>query len=106
MEMVMEHEKLAKSHGIFYQSWNFTNFVPQFHQICIFVVTAKKLSSNLERLHFLTFSAKCRECKIRKRWLWKIKKWSWKSHGKIFCKSCGNPGACIEIRMTISLFSP
>ena len=24
------------------------------------------------------------------RWSWKIKKWSWKSHGKICCKICGN----------------
>ena len=23
--------------------------------------------------------------------VWKIKKWSWKSHGKIFCQVCGNP---------------
>ena len=33
---VMEHEKLAKGHGIcFYQLWNFTNFAPELYQICI-----------------------------------------------------------------------
>ena len=49
------------------QSWNLTNFAPKFYQICIFFVTAKKLSSNRESLHFLMFSAKCCECKIGKR---------------------------------------
>ena len=33
----------------------------------MFFVTAEKLNSNLESLHFLMFSAKCRECKIGKR---------------------------------------
>ena len=33
----------------------------------IFWVTTKKLSSDLESLHFLMFSAKCRKCKIGKR---------------------------------------
>ena len=46
------------------QSWNFTNFAPKFYQICIFFVTAKKLSSNLESPHFQTFSAKYCKCKI------------------------------------------
>ena len=27
----------------------------------------------------------------KERWSWKIKKRSWKSHGKIFCQVCGNP---------------
>ena len=49
------------------QSWNFTNFAPELYQICIFSVTNKNLSSNLESLHFLTFSAKRWECKFRKR---------------------------------------
>ena len=49
------------------QSWNFTNFAPKFYQFCIFVVTAKQLSSNLKSQPFLMFSAKCRECKIGKR---------------------------------------
>ena len=38
-----------------------------------FSVTTKKLSRNLESLHFPTYSAKCRECKIGKRY----------SHGKL-----------------------
>ena len=33
----------------------------------MFFVTAKKVSSKLESPHFQMFSAKCRECKIRKR---------------------------------------
>ena len=45
----------------------FYNFVPNFYQIYIFFVTAKKLSSNLESPHFLTCSTKCRVCKIGKR---------------------------------------
>ena len=32
-----------------------------------FLVTTTKLSSDLESLHFLIFSAKCRQCKVRKR---------------------------------------
>ena len=42
------------------QSWNLTNFAHNFF------VTIKKLTSNLESLHFLMFSAKCRVCKIGK----------------------------------------
>ena len=49
------------------QSWNFTNFAPSLYLICIFLVTTKKLSSDLETLHFLTFSAKPRKFKIRER---------------------------------------
>ena len=49
------------------QSWNFTNFASELYQISIFLVTTKKLNSDLESLHFQTFSAKRRECKIRKR---------------------------------------
>ena len=49
------------------QSWDFTNFPCRFYQICIIFVTAKKLSSYLESLHFLMFAAKCRECTIGKR---------------------------------------
>ena len=33
---------------------------------------------------FSNISRNSRECKIRK-------KWSWKIHGKIFCQVCGNP---------------
>ena len=46
---VMEHEKLAKSHGI--MPPNCTKFV-------FFLVPNKKLSRDLENPHFLTFSAK------------------------------------------------
>ena len=48
------------------QSWNFTNFAPKLCQFCMFLVTSKKLSSDLESPHFPLFSAKCRECKIEK----------------------------------------
>ena len=58
---VMEHEKLAKSHGIFLIKFVF------------FLVTTKKLSSDLESLHFQRFSAKRRECKM----VMENKKLSW-----------------------------
>ena len=45
-------------------SWNFTNFAPKMYQICI---RLKKLSIDVENLHFPMFSAKCRKCKIAKR---------------------------------------
>ena len=51
---VMEHEKLA-------------NFAPKFYPMCMFFVTAKKINSNLESLHFPMFSAKCHKYKIGKR---------------------------------------
>ena len=63
------------------QSWNFTNYAPKIYQFCMFFVTAKKLSSNLESPHFPMFSAKCCECKIGKR----------DGRGKIFYQVCGNP---------------
>ena len=50
------------------QSWNFTTFVPELYQICIFsFVTTKKLGSDLESPHFLTFFAKGCDCKTKKR---------------------------------------
>ena len=50
---------------------------PKLYQICIFfLVTTRKLSSNLESLHFPTFSANCRECKTRER----------NGHGKVIDK--------------------
>ena len=63
----MEHEKLPKVMKFWDQSWNLTNFAPNCYQICMFFVTVKKLSSNLESPHFPMFSAKCRECKFGKR---------------------------------------
>ena len=71
------------------QSWNFTNFasriVPNLH---FFFFTTKKFSSDLESLHFPTFSAKHRKCKIGKR---DGHGKSINGHGKIFCQVCGNP---------------
>ena len=49
------------------QSWNFTNFASLILPNLYFLVITKKLSSNLETPHFLTFSTKCRECKFGKR---------------------------------------
>ena len=48
------------------QSWYFTNFAPKLYQIYIFFSYTKKLSSDLQSLQFLTFSTKCRTCKIGK----------------------------------------
>ena len=57
-----------------YQSWNFTNFAPELYQICSFLPALGILSINVERPHFPTFFAKRPECKVKKRWSWKIKK--------------------------------
>ena len=62
-------------------------------ELCqIFLVTTQKLNINVERLHFLTFSAKRLECNIDKR----------DGHGKLrevmeryFVKS-GNPGSVLH----------
>ena len=59
-----------------YQSWKFTNFSPKCTKfVCLFAIT-KTLSINAEssQFHFL-----------------QTPKWSWKSHGKIFCQVCRNP---------------
>ena len=101
MKMVMEHEKLVKSNGICDQSWNFTNFAPELHQICILLVTAKKLISNLGSPHFPTFLRKMSQ-NWEKRWSWQIKKWSWKLHGKIFCQVYGNPAGGLKGAIHVS----
>ena len=54
---VMEHEKLVKS-WIFVISHRILQILTKF--VC-FLVTTKKLSSNLESLHFPMFSSKCRK---------------------------------------------
>ena len=66
-----------KSHGtwkIGQKLWNsvmshwILPILPQnYVKFLLFFVTTKKLSSNLESLHFSTFSAKCCECKIGKK---------------------------------------
>ena len=35
----------------------------------------------------------------------KIKKWSWKSHGKIFCQVCGNPDWCMGNILPVHLLA-
>ena len=82
----MGHEKLAKSHGIF------TNFVPEFDQICNFFLSLEKLSTRLESLH--------------KMWR-KLEHYSYPFHkmdremvmensGNFVCKVCGNPSCHIS----------
>ena len=58
----MEHEKLAKSHGILCSVMQFTNFDPEFYQSCTLFADIRKSSIGLESLHFPIFSAKCLEC--------------------------------------------
>ena len=41
------------------KSYDFTNFAPEFYQICTIFADIKKISISLESLHFTTFSAKC-----------------------------------------------
>ena len=60
---VTEHEQLAKIHGSLCVSWNFTNFAPELYQFFFFfffLSQLKKISSDLESLHFPTFSGKLR----------------------------------------------
>ena len=61
IEKVIEREKLAKTHGILPI---LPRIVPN---VYVFFATTKKISINLESLHFLTFSAKRHTCKIDKR---------------------------------------
>ena len=79
-----------------YQSWNLTYFALKLYQFCRFFDTTEKLSIDVKSLHFPTFSAKCRECKIENRDVHgKLKN----GHGKImkqyFVKSVGTlPSQC------------
>ena len=58
------------------QSRSSTNFAPKFYQIRMFFVTAKKMSSNLESLHFVDVFRKMSQMQNREeRWSWKIQKW-------------------------------
>ena len=54
----------------------------------VFFPTTKKLSVDVESPHFLTFSAKCCECKIGKR---DGHGQSRNGHGKNVCQVCANP---------------
>ena len=81
-----------------YQSWNLPIFAREFYQICIFFVTAKKSSNDLESLHFPTVSTKCCECKIRKR---AGHGKSRNGYGKVLCQVCGNPDVNQEMIMII-----
>ena len=47
----MKHEKLPKSHGSLLS-------LMEFYQFCMFFATTKKLSIDVESLHFSAFSAK------------------------------------------------
>ena len=64
---IMEHEKLAQSHGNLWSVMEFWQFCPRIVPNLYFVVTTKKLSSNLDNLQFPTFFAKRRKCKAGKR---------------------------------------
>ena len=67
-----------KSHGVRKvvefcdQSWNFTDFAPLFCQVCVYFTD------------IFNIYAKC-EYKVP------VERWSLKSHGRSFCKVCGNP---------------
>ena len=51
---------------------------------------ALKLSIDVESLHFQCFPMVMKNYEM-------IMEKSWKSHGKIFCQVCGNPGTCSRI---------
>ena len=67
----MEHKKLAKfiiSHEIFIISHGILPiFAPELYHIYMFFATTKKLSINVESLHFQMFSTKCHKYEIDKR---------------------------------------
>ena len=63
----MEYEKLAKSHVMLLSVMELYQFCPKMYQVCVIFGATKKLSIDVESLHFRTFSTKRRECKIMKR---------------------------------------
>ena len=72
MKMVMEKswnmKDLPKVTEFCDQSWNLTNFTPpNCAKFVFFLVTTKKLSSDLDSPHFPMFSVKRRKCKIGKK---------------------------------------
>ena len=87
------------------RKWNM-NYWPKAPNF-FFFVTIKKLSSELEALHFLWFSAKRRDSKLGiQRWSWKIKKWSWKNILYIYlCIYFWNPVVYIFTHFKLSFFS-
>ena len=104
------------------KSWNmrswpkvmeFCDSVMEFYQFCprnytnfVFCwVTMRKLSSDLESA-FATFCGKMSQMQNQEE-RWKTKKWSWKSHGKIFCQVCGNPvGTLSREKVRMYHYSP
>ena len=48
------------------QSWNFTNFAPEFYQICTFFATIKKLSIDVKGQLFQTFPQNLANTKSRR----------------------------------------
>ena len=65
MKMVMG--KSWKSHEILLSVMELYKIAPRIVPNLYFLATTKKLSSDLECLHFPKFSTKRHECKIRKR---------------------------------------
>ena len=84
MEKSWNMKKWTKVMEFCYQSWNFSNFDPKMHQICMFFVTTKKLSIIVESLHFPP-NAKLRREMVMENWQMVMEK-SW----KICCQVCGN----------------
>ena len=67
MEMSWNMQNWPKVMEFCYQSWNYANFAPNLYVSCMLFATTEKLSLCVECPHFPMFSAKCRECNIKKR---------------------------------------
>ena len=76
------------------QSWNLTNFAPEFDQFVPFFLNLEKFSISLQSLHLPTFSTQCRGGKICAEMVMEnqemvIEK-SWKIQGGKNAKSVGS----------------
>ena len=82
------------------QSWNYTNFVSEFYQICTLFADLEKFSISLESPHFWTFSAKCANAKF----------WQRDDYGKImvqsFSKSVGTLNSFVHVQLNIGIYKP
>ena len=72
-----------------HQSWNCTKL----YHICYQHLGIKHRC----RKSFSVFHKTSQMQNREGRWSWKIKKWPWKSHGKIFCQVYGNPGVYLSL---------
>ena len=74
------------------QSWNFTNFANKLYQICIYLATTKKLSSDLESPHFPeVFRKTSRNAKSGRNMVVENQEMVMEKSWKNIFQVCGNP---------------